>query len=186
MTGSKTTVGELMETKVHTVAAQSNLLEAARILRRHRISGVPVLDADAHLVGVLSEKDIVAELNRAAGVASHRGILELLLATRRKDHPTLLDTCMQRLLRTTVQAAMTRDVISVQPADPLSVAARRMWTAGISRLPVVESGRLVGIISRQDLIGEDPLAFGLPLDRPSSSKSRGPGTGEPGPLFGAP
>jgi CBS domain-containing protein len=182
---ARPTVGELMERQVHTVAANSSLLEAARILRRHRISGLPVLDADSRLVGILSEKDIVAELNRAAGVASHRGILELLLATRRKDHPTLLDTCMQRLLRTPVAEAMTRELVSVQPSDPLDLAAQRMWAAGVKRLPVVESGRLVGIISRQDLVGHEPLTLGLPVDRTRRGRARGgslPPEG-PGPLF---
>ena len=76
-----------MSRVVHTVSTRSSLLGAVRIMRRQRVSGLPVLDSSSQLVGIVSEKDIVRDLNRAAGVASDRGLLELLLAARRRPHP---------------------------------------------------------------------------------------------------
>lgn len=180
------TVQDVMTRSVHSVSSRSTLLGAMRIMRRQRVSGLPVLDGRSQLVGVLSEKDIVRDLNRAAGVASERGILELLLAARRADHPNVLDVCENRLTSARVTEVMTREVVTVGPGDSVGEAIRLLRRYGIKRLPVVEGRRVVGMVTRQDLLGSGPLALGLPGDRvlaapagrlqgESSSPAEGPG-----------
>ncbi len=179
-----------MTRNVHTVSTRSTLLGAVRIMRRHRVSGLPVLDGSSQLVGILSEKDIIRDLNRAAGVSTDRGILELLLAARRMDHPNILDICENRLLRARVTEAMTREVVTVLPTDSAAEAIRRLRGHGIKRLPVVEGRRVVGIVTRNDLLGAGPLALGIAPER-SVTKSSGspiapvPPPEGPGPILAA-
>lgn len=171
-----------MSRAVHTVSTRASLLGAARIMRRQRVSGLPVLDSSSQLVGVISEKDIVRDLNRAAGIATDRGLLELLLAARRPNHPTILDVCERRLLRARVTDAMTRDVLTVRPEEPISEAIRKLRTHGIKRLPVVEGRKVVGIVTRNDLLGAGTLALGLPISGPVRTLATSPPEGA-GPIL---
>ncbi len=188
---SALTVQDVMTRNVHTVSTRATLLGAVRIMRRHRVSGLPVLDGSSQLVGILSEKDIIRDLNRAAGVGTERGILELLLAARRLDHPNILDICENRLLRARVPEVMTREVVTIQPTDSVAEAIRRLRSHGIKRLPVVEGRRVVGMVTRGDLLGAGPLALGI---TPERSVARGSGRAiatvpppeGPGPLTVAP
>ena len=181
------TVQDVMSRVVHSVSTRSTVLGAVRIMRRQRVSGLPVLDGSSNLVGIISEKDVVRDLNRAAGVASDRGILELLLAVRRPNHPNILDVCENRLLRAHVPEVMTREVITVHPTDTVAEAIRRLRTHGIKRLPVVEGRRGVGMVARGDLLVASPLALGLPADRRTARASRSAGlpvpVEGPGPLL---
>ncbi len=165
------TVQDVMTRNVHTVSTRSSLLGAIRIMRRHRVSGLPVLDGSSLLVGIVSEKDIIRDLNKAAGVASDRGILELLLAARRTDHPNLLDICENRLLHAQVTEVMTREVVSVRPGDSVAEAIRVLRLHNVKRLPVVDGRRVLGIVTRGDLLGAGPLALGLPTERSLSGRS---------------
>ncbi|HYK92733.1 MAG TPA: CBS domain-containing protein [Thermoplasmata archaeon] len=176
-------VRDVMSRAVHTVSTRASLLGAARVMRRQRVSGLPVLDGASQLVGIVSEKDIVRDLNRAAGVASDRGLLELLLAARRPNHPTILDVCEQRLLRARVTDVMTREVVTVHPDDSVGEAIRKLRTHGIKRLPVVDGRRVVGIVTRNDLLGDGTLALGLPLE--SRSRSSAAGSPRASPIEGA-
>lgn len=176
-----------MSRVVHTVSTRSSLLGAVRIMRRQRVSGLPVLDSSSQLVGIVSEKDIVRDLNRAAGVASDRGLLELLLAARRPNHPNLLDVCEHRLLRARVTEVMTPDVLTVHPQDPVAEAVRKLRSRGVKRLPVVDGRRVVGIVTRNDLLEPGSLELGLPLaasgTRGRAGSARHGDTEGPGPLL---
>lgn len=181
------TVQDVMSRAVHSVSTRSTLLGAVRIMRRHRVSGLPVLDGASQLVGIVSEKDIVRDLNRAAGVASDRGILELLLAARRPNHPNILDVCEHRLLKARVPEVMSRDVVTVHPTDSVAEAIRRLRAHQVKRLPVVEGRRVIGMVTRSDLLSIGTLSLGLPAERrlrvaPRATALAGPPEG-PGPLL---
>lgn len=131
-------VSDLMTTEVTTVSPETSLKEAARLMSGLGVSGLPVVEADGRVVGMLTEADFV---ERAS--ASHRaGLLE-----------SLFDRDSRRLRADSVGEAMTRNVISVGPDASHRSAARVMDRKAIKRLPVIDAdGHLLGIVSRSDVL----------------------------------
>jgi CBS domain-containing protein len=129
-------VHELMTRQVVTTTPETSLKEVARVMMSQKISGVPVVDGDGHLVGVVSEGDIVhQESIRRPGTS-------LMSLLRRTEGSAL-----------TVAEVMTTKVLTVTADDDHTDAARRMESSGVKRLPVIdEAKKLIGLISRSDLL----------------------------------
>ncbi len=120
------TIQEILGRKgrdVITVAPDRSVYDAARILVEHNIGGLVVMTGERP-VGILTERDILRLTTRAPG----------------------------RLDTITVESAMTRDLVTATPADDLQHAMSLMTTRKIRHLPVVEAGRLAGIVSIGDLV----------------------------------
>jgi CBS domain-containing protein len=132
-----------MTTEVLTVRSDTSLKEAAELLAKHRISGLPVVDADQHVVGVLSEGDI---LFKERGAQEKKGVLERWLAFPLPD-------AVAKLEARTAGEAMSAPAVTIGRKRPLTEAANAMIEEGVNRLPVVdEDGKLIGIITRADLV----------------------------------
>ena len=132
-------IADAMSTDVVSVSPEAPLKDAAALLVRRRISGLPVVEAGA-VLGVLSEADIVA---RSTG--------------GRRDSPGLLGALFGDRDEGSIAAAQVRDAMSspaitIAPERQVADAARVMVERGVNRLPVVEDSALVGIITRADLV----------------------------------
>jgi CBS domain-containing protein len=135
-------VCDLMTRDVVTVTPETTLKDAAELLVRHRISGVPVVDDDGGVVGVLSEADVLV---KEGGERRRDGMLGWLLEPG--------DAFRDKLAARTVGEAMTAPPLTIGPRAPVHKAAARMVEDEINRLPVVDdAGRIVGIVSRADLV----------------------------------
>jgi CBS domain-containing protein len=136
---------DVMTRAVVTVAPDTTIAEAARLLLGHRISGLPVVDRSCEMVGILTEGDLLRRAETGTERQRPRW-LEFLLGPGRlaRDY---VDT-HARL----VSEVMTEDVVSVPPQTPLPVLVRLMEARHIKRLPVVDGGRVVGIVSRANLV----------------------------------
>jgi len=168
-----------MTTTVVTVGPEARLEEAARLLRVHHISGLPVVTPEQVVVGMLSEHDIVRKLHRATGVGSARGLLDLLLESAPSKGESILEVCRRQMKNTRVGDAMSSHVVTVDRETSLEEAARRMGAHKIKRLPVVDArGTLVGIVTRTDLVqavgGEVRLRRGSLRPAPRPRKTSGP------------
>lgn len=150
----RTPVSEIMTHTVVKVLESTPLLKAARLMRTYHVSGLPVLDdAGSKVVGVVSEKDLVRGLDKSTGIASPRGLLDLLLGSAPHKGPTLLELCEHRLANGHVGEVMTARPIVIDSEATIHEAARLMRVGGVNRLPVVdETGRLVGIVTRNDVV----------------------------------
>lgn len=145
-------VGHVMTQLVMTTSPDASLDQAARLLRECHVSGLPVVDREERVVGVVSEKDLVRTLHKAAGVGLPRGLLDVILGSAPAHGPDALTVCRHRLKNTRVSDVMSRAVVSIGPDTTLFEAARIMKTHGVNRLPVLDSeGRLVGIVSSCDI-----------------------------------
>ena len=134
-------IRDLMTTDVVTVAPDTSLKEAAALLVDRKISGLPVVDDERHVLGVLSEADILV---REGGDGRREGLLGWLFEPD--------DGFERKLTAKTVDEAMSAPAITVGPDVPIHRAATQMVEAGINRLPVVDADRLVGIVTRADLV----------------------------------
>lgn len=139
--GGRMKVCDLMTRAVATVTPDTTLRDAARILAQRGISGVPVVDEHGSVTGVLSEADIVV---KAGGEARGARLLGWLLDS---------DTDLESKIRAhTVGDAMSAPAITISPDRPIHEAAKVMAAESVNRLPVVEDGRLVGIVTRADVV----------------------------------
>src|SRR6266699_4515691 len=116
-----------MTTNLITVKENQTKQQAARLLSRHRISGLPVVNDDNVAVGVVTEFDIIGKEGRTVG------------------------------------EIMTRGVISVTPDTELEEVSHLLVHERIKRLPVLDQGKLVGIVSRADLVKEVALRWVCPV-----------------------
>ena len=136
-------VGEVMTRDVVSVTPDTPLKDVAAALVERGVSGLPVCDADGAVVGVLSEADLLV---KQGGAPERSGGLFAWLV----DTASAPD--LAKLRAHTAGEAMTAPAITVESGAPVSEAARTMVSLGVNRLPVVEDGRLVGIVTRADLV----------------------------------
>jgi CBS domain-containing protein len=135
-------INEIMQRDVVTVAPEASLKDVAALLVEHRISGLPVCLADGRVVGVISEADIVRK-EQADDFASN-AFLGRLLDKAYDDG--------NRFAARTAGGAMTSPAITVHSTDDVAQAAHLMVERQVNRLPVVDGARLVGIVTRSDLV----------------------------------
>ena len=137
-------IRSVMSTHVVTISPETTLKDAAARLVRYGVSGLPVVDDGDHLVGVLSEADILAKEAGSArdGSSPRNGMLAWLIG----------DSPRPRLDARTVADAMTSPALTIGPERTAREAAARMLAEGINRLPVIEGDTLIGIVTRADLV----------------------------------
>jgi CBS domain-containing protein len=135
-------VEELMTTDVRAVAPELSLKDAAALLAENRIGGMPVLNDSGTPVGVISKADIVI---KERGQLPRRSWWRVFGGN--DDDATAAKVNAQ-----TVGEAMSSPAITIAPDSSVSIAADRMVECGVNRLPVVQRDRLVGILTRHDLV----------------------------------
>ena len=136
-------VEAIMRRTVVTVRPEAPLRDVARVLVEHGISGVPVVDAGGAVLGVVSEADFVL---REQGVPDRHGRFFRLFADE-ADRTALI-----KVEAATAGEAMTSPALTIEPSTRLRDAARLMTERQVNRLPVVHEGRLVGIVTRADIV----------------------------------
>jgi CBS domain-containing protein len=137
--------GDVMTRNVVSVSPDTTVGELVTILLSRNISGVPVIDTDGTLVGVVTEGDLMrrAELGTER---KHGGWLAFFTATA-----TMAEDYVKSH-GTKVRDLMTPTVVAVAPTAPLSEVADLMEERHVRRVPVVEGGKVVGIVSRANLL----------------------------------
>lgn len=136
---------DVMSKEVVSVSADATVLEAAELMVARRLSGLPVVDATGSLVGIITEGDLLRRWEmgterRHAGFAAFKAGLERIAADYIRSHARH------------VRDLMTPDVITVEETTPLETVVERLERHGFRRLPVVREGKVVGIISRADIL----------------------------------
>jgi CBS domain-containing protein len=128
-------VRDIMTSPAVTVGPGTPVKEAVRLLDTHTITAMPVVDDDGHLVGVVSEADVLRDS----------------LPPDHRTHELLVEISAPRV-RLAVTDVMTHLPMSVSPDDDLIRAVELLVDTQVKSLPVVADGRVVGIVSRRDVI----------------------------------
>jgi len=138
MTTMNATVKDVMTAEVVAVRRDATFKELAAVLRRYRVSALPVVDDAGRVIGVVSEADLLAK-----EALADPGVMAEVL--HRKD--------VRKAEGLTAGDLMTSPPVTAAPEDQVEQAARMMHFMGVKRLPVVNSGgELTGIISRSDVL----------------------------------
>lgn len=146
-------VRDVMSTDVVSVVPDAPLRTAVEILQKYGFSGLPVVDTKGAPAGVISEKDILRTLRDRAGLNYPKTLWDLLLAPEGGTAKVMQNSLVRVLDSARVQQAMSAPPIVIAPEATIIDATRTMVGRGINRLLVVEKGRLVGIVTRHDLLG---------------------------------
>jgi len=138
------TAGDIMERSIISVRPDTPLPEVAALMGEHGISGVPVLDAEDKLVGVISEKDFL----RRMGAKSQKNFMSVIANCLRAEGCIVLPIRARR-----AEDIMTSPAITLTESTSLKEIMRVFSEKGINRVPITgPDGRVVGILTRNDLI----------------------------------
>ncbi|HEX2404988.1 MAG TPA: CBS domain-containing protein, partial [Acidimicrobiia bacterium] len=136
-------VKDVMSPTVVAAAEQTGYKELVQLMSESRVSGVPVIDRDGRLVGIVTEADLLL-----AEEGERTSLLHMRLA-----HPKRLAALAREAEGVRASDIMTLQVITAGPDDTVHEAAKKLLEAKVKRLPVVgDDGRVVGIVSRRDLL----------------------------------
>jgi CBS domain-containing protein len=136
-------IDEIMTRDVITVTPTTSIQSAAKVMADHGISGLPVVDEARRLVGIISDGDLTLRQRPRAKRPWWRRFFDDAEGLARE---------YRKVAGTMVGEVMTRAVVSISPVFEVETAASILHARGIRRLPVVHDGKLVGIISRGDLV----------------------------------
>jgi CBS domain-containing protein len=136
-------VRDVMSSPVVSVRPDTSLLEAGELMLRHDISGLPVLDGEGRLVGLITERDFLRPTGYAPGYKRPRWFQ--VLSGQAKDD-------FARQANRKVADIMTANPITIAEDTPLEEVVGLMDHHYIHRLPVMRGAKLVGIVSRADLL----------------------------------
>jgi CBS domain-containing protein len=156
---------DVMVTNVITVGPEASVQEVAGILLKNRISGVPVVGADGKLVGIVSEGDLMHRVE--AGTGRRRSWWLAALTGR----DVLAAEYVREHSRKVVDV-MTRHVVTAGPETSLQEIATLLEKNGIKRVPIVQDGKLVGIVSRANLLQALACVKGMETAAPSDNAIR--------------
>ncbi|HZY42757.1 MAG TPA: CBS domain-containing protein [Anaerolineae bacterium] len=143
-------VRDIMTQDVLTVTAETSVNDVAKLLGQRDIRGVPVVDDQQHVIGIITELDLIVRNTRLE--MPH--FIEVLDWGRIPlERPSHLRERLQHMLGTEARDVMTEKVVTIGPEASIEELAELMVKQRVNPVPVVdEQGRLIGIVSRADLV----------------------------------
>ena len=148
---AQTLVRDIMDANPQTVREDTPVQEVVRVLRQNELPGVPVVNEGGRCVGIITENDLVISDEDGALHLPHYielfgGIVFLEPLQRFEDR-------LRKAFAAKAEDMMTRDPVTVDPETTVREAAHVIAEQGHNRLPVAEHGRLVGVVTRVDVLG---------------------------------
>ncbi len=140
---------DIMTRNVITIREDATLEDVAEILEKKHISGVPVVNENNQVVGLISENDLISQ-HKKISRSDTCTLLDIMLYYQSKD---LYEKEIKKFFQAKVSEVMTDDVICVTSSTPVGEVAEIMLKNGFNRVPVVSKDkRIIGIIARADII----------------------------------
>jgi CBS domain-containing protein len=145
------TVRDVMDAEPASVTLDTPVQDVVRLLRERELTGVPVVNDGGRCVGIITESDLVmagdeGDLHLPHFIELFGGIVFLESLHRFEER-------LKRALASTAKDMMSEDPVTIGPDATLQEAGRLMSHSHHNRLPVVEHGRLVGVVTRVDVLG---------------------------------
>lgn len=143
-----TTAKDIMTLDPITVSPETDIIKAAALLLEKGINGVPVVDTGGKVLGILCQSDLIAQQKRLP-IPSLFSIMDGFITLPPMKR---LEQEAAKIAATTVAAAMTPNPVTVTPDTDLETIAAFMVDKNFHTLPVVEGGRLVGVVGKEDVL----------------------------------
>lgn len=139
---------DLMTAEVITVTPETEITEAVRLMLEHRFNGLPVVDANNLLIGIICQSDLITQQKKLQ-LPSLFTLLDGIFPLSAGES---MEKEMKKITAATVADAMTPEPTSIAPDAPLDEIATLMVDGKFHTLPVVKDGVLVGIIGKEDIL----------------------------------
>jgi CBS domain-containing protein len=143
-------VRDIMETDVPVVHPEDSVESVLQVLRRHELPGVPVVNEGGRCIGIITGADLV--LSEEEGDLHLPHYFELFGGVVFLEPLRRFETRLRKAFSSTARDLMTEDPITIEADEPVAHAARLIAERKHNRLPVVEHGRLVGVVTRVDVL----------------------------------
>ena len=143
-------VRQVMTPDPATVTPDASVEDVVRAMREHELPGLPVVDGDGGLVGIITESDLVIADDEGDLHIPH--YVELFGGVVFLEPLRGFEQRLKKAAAATARDMMTADPVTVDADDPVRKAARLIAESGHNRLPVLERGRLVGVVTRVDVL----------------------------------
>src|SRR5947208_9799657 len=144
------TVGDIMERDPTTVSPRTDVSTLIKLLREHELPGMPVVEEDGTLVGIVTESDLVLQGDDASLHLPH--YLEIFGGVVFLEPLQHLEDKLRKAFATKVEEMMTADVDTLSQDASVHEAAQLISRTGHNRIPVVDDARLVGVVTRVDAL----------------------------------
>ena len=139
---------DVMTRDVISVTPKTGVTDIARLLLEKRFNGVPVVNQNGDLVGVISQSDLIAEQKKLP-IPSVFAILDAFIPIY---PPSKIAKEVQKIAAMNASEAMTANPVTVSPEAGIDEIASIMVNKSIYTIPVLEGGKLVGIIGKEDIL----------------------------------
>jgi CBS domain-containing protein len=144
-------IREIMDRNPATVPPEASVHDVVAAMREHQLPGLPVVDSDGRCVGIVTEADLVLPDDDGDLHIPH--YVNLFGGTVFLESLGRFEGRLRKAFAANAADMMTRDPDTVDPDTSVRDAARLIYETGHNRLPVVENGRLVGVVTRLDVLG---------------------------------
>lgn len=141
-------VQDIMTRDLITVSPETDIIKTAKLLLENHINGVPVIDETGKLVGILCQSDLVAQQKKLP-IPSVFSFLDGVINVSSMKQ---IKKQVEKIAATVVAEAMTPNPITVQPDMGIEVVAALMVENHFHTIPVVDEGKLVGIVGKEDIL----------------------------------
>jgi len=141
-------VKDIMTRGPVTVSPETEISQAARLLLENRINGVPVVDEAGRVVGILCQSDLISQQKRLPIPSLFTFLDGYIPLTSSKQ----IEKEVRKIAAITVAQAMTPDPVVVDPETGIQAVAALMVDSNFHTLPVVDEGKLVGIVGKEDIL----------------------------------
>ncbi|MFH2044917.1 MAG: CBS domain-containing protein [Pseudomonadota bacterium] len=141
-------VKDIMKTNVITVIPETEIVQATKLLLENHINGVPVIDLSGKLVGILCQSDIISQQKKFP-IPTLFTFLDGFIPLTSMKH---IEKEVQKIAAITVGDAMTVNPVTVKPDTSIEVVAALMVDNNFHTLPVVDDGKLIGIVGKEDVL----------------------------------
>lgn len=139
---------DIMTKKVISVAPDTGITEVAKLLLEEHINGVPVVDEKGNVAGIICRSDLIAQQKKLP-LPSFFNLLDAFIPI---VSPGKIDREVEKISAARAEQAMTPDPVTVDPQTGLEEIAAIMVNRNLHTIPVVEEGKLVGIIGKEDVL----------------------------------
>ncbi len=141
---------DIMTKKVIFVKLDTKIAEIAKLLFDNRLSGMPVIDAEKKVIGIITEADLISQ-DTKIHIPSYIQFLEKINCAKKEKNDKMKKQC-EKIIDIRARDVMTENTICVNPETTLEELADIFIKNRINPIPVMENNKLAGIVSRADLI----------------------------------
>jgi len=150
----KRKIKEIMTKEVITAVPTDSIKEVVERLSENKISGLPVIDENSNLIGMISEKDILAALKKESRTLSlvFPSSHALGMTFEESSDYKAIKESMKQVQNIKIEKIMNKKVVTAEPNNSIAEVSNIMVTNNVNRIPVIKKDKLIGIVTRGDII----------------------------------